>query len=141
MNVMFSDTMITCGKQDIAYPHSITRKQKVINDSLGDRTVVVFHGPGAVSALDKRVISASRRVGSTGVFDRRVRDKTLTFIWHKDSFIDNETDSRWDITGRATAGPLKGAQLKRIPHGDYFSFAWFAFKPETQVYKAEKDGN
>jgi len=129
---------VSIGEQSMAYPYSTTAKQKVINDRLGDRPLTIFHGPGAVSALDKRRIAASRHVGSTGVFDRRVQDKTLTFIWDNDSLKDDQTRSTWDITGRAIAGPLQDTQLESISHGDYFAFAWFAFKPETKVYKAQK---
>ncbi|PSQ91346.1 MAG: hypothetical protein BRD30_03455, partial [Bacteroidetes bacterium QH_2_63_10] len=35
-----------------AYPHSTTEEERVIHDSIADRPLVVFHAPGAVSALD-----------------------------------------------------------------------------------------
>jgi len=117
-----------------AYPYSITLKERVINDKLGEKQVVVFHGDGAVSALDEGNIADSKEVGSTGVFDPVVNDKTLTFKYENNFFIDSETGSKWDITGNAIEGELKGTQLKRIKHGDYFAFAWLAFRPETEIY-------
>ncbi|MCK4960378.1 MAG: DUF3179 domain-containing protein, partial [Planctomycetes bacterium] len=50
-------------------------------------------------------------------------------------FVDEQTGSTWDIAGRATAGQLKGSQLKPIVHGDYFAFAWLVFEPDTEVYR------
>ncbi|MEF8795611.1 MAG: DUF3179 domain-containing protein [Salinivenus sp.] len=118
-----------------AYPHSITEEQRVIHDAIGDRSLVVFHAPGAVSALDARQISASKEVGSTGVFDRRVDGRTLTFTYAGDGhFEDEQTGSVWTVTGRAVEGPLEGTQLERIEHGDYFAFAWFAFRPDATLY-------
>ncbi|MFB6248965.1 MAG: DUF3179 domain-containing protein [Salinibacter sp.] len=118
-----------------AYPHSTTKKKRVIHDAIGARPLVVLHAPGAVSALDARQISKSKEVGSTGVFDRRVDGRTLTFTYAGDGrFEDRETGSIWTITGRAVEGPLKGTQLERIPHGDYFAFAWFAFRPDATLY-------
>jgi hypothetical protein len=118
-----------------AYPHSVTREQRVVHDTVAGRALVVFHAPGAVSALDARRIADSKEDGSTGVFDRRVDGRTLRFTYAGDGrFEDPATGSTWTVTGRAVAGPLEGTQLDRIAHGDYFSFAWFAFRPETTVY-------
>jgi len=120
-----------------AYPHSVTKKQRVLHDAIGGRPLVVFHAPGAVSALDAREIAESKEVGSTGVFDRRVGGRTLTFAYADDGrFEDEETGSVWTVTGRAVEGPLEGTQLDRISHGDYFAFAWFAFRPDAVVYSA-----
>ena len=38
------------------------------------------------------------------------------------------------ITGKAIEGKHKGTQLKRIPYGDYFAFAWLVFRPDTEIY-------
>ncbi|MBT8399782.1 MAG: DUF3179 domain-containing protein, partial [Rhodothermia bacterium] len=96
----------------------------------------VFHGQGAATALGDAIIREAKEQGTTGVFKRTVGDRLLSFEFEGGTFIDNETGSRWDITGVAVAGPLKGRQLELIPHGNYFAFAWFAFKPETQIYSA-----
>lgn len=117
-----------------AYPHRITRKAHVIHDEIGGKAIVVFHAEGAVSALDAAEISSSREIGSTGVFDRRVDGRTLHFDYDDGQFTDHETGSTWSITGEAVDGPLKGERLQPLDHGDYFSFAWFAFRPETQIY-------
>lgn len=120
-----------------AYPYALTRERRAVNDEAGGVPLVVFHAPGAVSALDAARIAESKAAGSTGVFDRRADGRTLTFRYGDEQFVDEQTGSRWDVTGRAVTGPLAGTQLRRLPHGDYFAFAWFAFKPETALYGSE----
>jgi len=121
-----------------AYPHSITKEQRVVHDTMGERSLVVFHAPGAVSALDARDISESKEDGSTGVFDRRVDGRTLEFTYAGDGrFEDTATGSVWTVAGRAVEGPLEGTRLDRISHGDYFAFAWFAFRPDAAVYEED----
>jgi hypothetical protein len=117
-----------------AYPYSITFEEKVIIDDVGSVKIAVFHSEGAVSVLDDQIISYSKEVGSTGVFKRVIDDKTLTFKYKDGYFYDNETGSKWNITGNAIDGTYRGKKLGRINHGDYFAFAWFAFRPETEIY-------
>jgi Protein of unknown function (DUF3179) len=128
---------VTIGSTDKAYPHSITRKEHVIEDEIEGIKLVVFHTKkGATSALDKSSISGSRVIGSTGVFSPVLDDGTLLhFSFSNDRFIDAETGSTWDITGRAVDGDLDGRQLRPITHGDVFSFAWFVVKPDTKLYR------
>lgn len=128
---------VTLNGQDKAYAHRVTREERVIHDSIGGQDVVVFHSGGAVSALDDAQISRSKEVGSTGVFVPRAEGQSLTFRYADGQFVDEETGSIWTVTGRAVSGPLEGAQLRRISHGDYFAFAWFAFKPETKLYASK----
>lgn len=118
-----------------AFPYSITKEEHVINDNINGTPVVIFHGKGAVSALDERTIAESKEVGSTGVFNPVIEGEILTFKYEDGYFIDNETSSKWDITGKAVYGKFLGKNLERIKHGDYFAFAWFAFRPDTEIYK------
>jgi hypothetical protein len=117
-----------------AYPYSITTEEHIIMDDVGSVKIAVFHGEGAVSALDDQIISYSKEVGSTGVFNRVLDDKTLTFKYDNGYFYDKETGSKWNITGNAIDGTYRGKRLGRIKHGDYFAFAWFVFRPETEIY-------
>ena len=119
-----------------AYPRSMTEERNVLNDEVAGRPLAVFHAPGAVSALDASQIADSKEIGSTGVFDRRVDGQTLTFTYAGDGrFNDEQTGSVWTVTGRAVEGELRGTQLDRLNHGDYFAFAWFAFRPDTALYQ------
>ena len=95
-----------------AYPYSITKEEHVINDNINGTPVVIFHGKGAVSALDDGIIADSKEVGSTGVFNPVLDGKTLTFKYEAEYFIDIETGSKWDITGRAVEGKYTGKKWK-----------------------------
>jgi hypothetical protein len=131
------EQLVTVSVGDVhkAYPHRATRPRGAINDTVGEVPLVVLHGPGAVSALDQPQISASRQIGSTGVFDRRLGDRTLTFRFDDGQFFDDQTNTRWHITGKGIEGPLRSAKLRPIPHGDYFAFTWLVFRPETTVFE------
>lgn len=120
--------------QSKAYPYTTTSKRHVIADRIGKQDLVVFHIEGAVSALDAAVIASSRETGSTGVFDPLLEGRRLTFRFERGRIIDTATGSRWTILGQATDGPLKGRRLRRLEHGDYFAFAWLAFKPKTEIF-------
>ncbi|HJL17241.1 MAG TPA: DUF3179 domain-containing (seleno)protein, partial [Sandaracinaceae bacterium LLY-WYZ-13_1] len=111
-----------------------TRERGVIHDTVDTQPIVVFHADGAVSALDARRISASRSDGTVGVFEPCADGRALTFRPTEDGrFIDAETGSTWTVTGRAVEGPLEGKQLPRIDHGNYFAFAWLAFRPDSRI--------
>lgn len=119
-----------------AYPFPIAAEMGVINDQIGETPLAIFHKPGTASALDQASIADSRDVGSVGVFDRRVEGQTLSFVRTGEGiFQDEQTASAWDILGRATAGPLTGAQLTQLLAFDHFWFAWAAFNGETTVYQ------
>ena len=126
---------ISVETENKAYPHSKTRKKRVIHDTVGGSHVVIFHTDGAVSALDKKSIAGSRMIGTTGVFLNNIGNQPLEFTYKKGYFFDKQTASKWDITGKAIDGDLKGKQLQTLPHGNFFAFAWFAFKPETTLYQ------
>jgi len=118
-----------------AYPYRITQRARVINDEIGKEPIAVFHVAGAVSALDRKEIAESRNVGSTGVFRREIDGWALTFRYFNGRIYDEQTESVWNIAGKAVSGRLRGRELTPVAHGDFFSFAWFAFRPETQIYR------
>ena len=124
----------TLNGETVAYPFLRLEETPVVNDDIGGTPIVVFHAPGTASALDRGTISNSRDVGATGVFDRRLGDRTLTFRPDSNAFIDEETGSTWNVLGRAVDGPLVGQALTPIVHANHFWFAWAAFKPETRVW-------
>jgi len=121
--------------QQRAYPYTLTQQKKTINDKIGETPIVIFHIDGARSAMDAAQIDQSRKDGTTGVFSSIVDDKILAFSFKDDTIIDNQTGSRWNISGKSVGGPLEGQQLKPLIYGDYFAFAWLVFWPETEIYK------
>ncbi len=121
------------GKYKI-YPLSEISKKGVINDNFKGQPVVFFHTEKTVSVLDENNISKSKQIGSVTVFNPRIDDKLLSFRKTKKGFVDIETSSVWSITGKCISGKLKGKELRPVPHGNHFAFAWFAFHPESEIY-------
>ncbi|OGO35280.1 MAG: hypothetical protein A2Z03_11725 [Chloroflexi bacterium RBG_16_56_8] len=58
----------------------------------------------------------------------------MTFVTDGDKIRDAETGTVWDIFGHGIEGALAGQKLAPIAHGDYFWFAWAAFRPDSEVY-------
>ncbi len=106
------------------------------NSEVGEVPVVIFWKSGQNSALDSGDIDEGRDVGSVGVFSPTVDGQDLTFVAEGDTFVDEQTNSIWDIAGRATAGELEGSALERIPHLDTFWFAWSTYAHETDLIEA-----
>jgi hypothetical protein len=106
---------------------------KATNGTVGDVDVVVFWVAGQATALEGADTADGRDVGSVSVFDRVVRGESLTFTSTNDGFIDEQTGSVWDLSGRAISGDLDGEQLTQIPHLDTFWFAWSTFRPGTEL--------
>ena len=121
-----------------AYRSETTRRRVALDDTLGGVPVVVIHTAGAATALGAERIAEAREVGSAGAFDRRLdrdgRTLTLTFRAEGGAVRDDQTGSRWTVTGEAVEGPLAGAQLTPLRVHDTFAFAWLAFRPETTLY-------
>jgi hypothetical protein len=112
----------------------LLQRERVVNAELDGTAFVVFWEQGAASALDTEQISQGRDVGQTAVYDRRLGGRMLTFRPTRGGFQDRETGSRWNLAGRAVAGPLQGQRLRAIPHGNHFWFAWVVFRPETELW-------
>lgn len=123
------------GKAAIVYPFSRLKDEAPINDEIRGDSVVVLFDPHVASVLDSSELSEGRNVGAAAVFGRRADGKTLVFRpgAKPGEFRDAETGSTWDMSGQATAGPLRGTRLGQIPHDDQFWFALAAFYPRAEI--------
>jgi hypothetical protein len=122
---------------EVAYPYTSLAGPAgagVIQDR--ERDLVVFWQDQVASALDAPEIAEGRDVGSSGVFVPRAGGRRLSFEVRGGEIADRETGSTWTLAGRAAAGPMEGARLESIAHLDSFWFAWFAYYPETDVYRS-----
>ncbi|MBF8965516.1 DUF3179 domain-containing protein [Pontibacter sp. FD36] len=125
------------GKRKV-YPFSAISRLGVINDTFNGKHIVVFYKSGTVSVLDEKDISKSKNVGTATLFNAVLDGQRLTFQKKGEMFVDQQTGSTWDITGRSVAGPLKGKQLRIEPHSNHLAFAWLAFYPESEIYQENK---
>jgi hypothetical protein len=121
--------------EDVAYPFAVLEKVRVVADTVSGRKIVVFFERGVTSALDRGSIAGSRDIGTAGVFQRLHDGKELSFRVAGDRITDAQTGSTWTILGTATAGPLAGAHLTPVVHGQHFWFSWAVFRPKTRVYE------
>lgn len=118
----------------IVYPLGIIQEKQLINDHFMGADFVLFHSSKTVSVLDKGTIADSRQIGSVTVFSAELDGQTLHFRKTGNNFTDDLSDSVWNIAGQCIEGAFKGRQLKPIAHGNHFAFAWFAFRPDSEVY-------
>lgn len=125
---------VTLDGIDKAYPYRVLAEKRVVYDTVGNQTIVVLYRAGTASALDAGSIAQSRDVGATGVFLPQLDGRSVILVVQGDAFMDRETQSRWNVLGKAIAGPLAGRHLSPMLHGNHFAFAWFVFKPQTQIY-------
>jgi len=126
---------IRVGDDALAIRRAAVANAGVLLVQVGGRAVVLFHQQGQSSALNTERIADGRDIGSVGVFQPRIGQRALTFARHGRAFVDDQTGSRWNILGEATAGPLKGERLPAQNHLDTFWFAWVAFQPQTTLIR------
>lgn len=116
------------------YPYSAIAAKGVINDAYNGQHFVIFYHGETVSVLDEDKLSKSKHIGSATAFRSNLDGMNLTFKKSGDYFIDEQTGSRWDITGFCREGEKKGKQLWLMPHSNHFAFAYLAFYPESEIY-------
>jgi len=128
-------TTVDLNGEAVAYPNDVLVVQGVVNDAIGGTEVVVIWQPGLASALDSGSLAEGQDVGSTGVFERTVDGRLLTFSLNGDTIVDDQTGSSWNILGEAVDGELAGTILSPVVKVDHFWFSWAAFRPDTRVYQ------
>lgn len=106
-----------------AYPLEALRKQSPVLDEVGGVPLFLVVGEDGKSVR---------------AFERTVDGRRLEFFVKPGgaplALVDAETGSEWDFAGRATAGPLAGSQLKRVPVLNDYWFDWKAYNPQTALY-------
>lgn len=126
--------LVSSGDASVVVPFSRLRREPVADGVVAGRPYVVLFKRGVASALDGDAIADSRDVGTVGVFDPRLSGRRLTFAGAVGGqFRDEETGSRWDVTGRAVTGELRGRRLRPLQHDEQFWFAVAAFLPDARI--------
>jgi hypothetical protein len=121
------------GQEPVAVRLDPLAEAGVVEVTVAGNRLTVWHLPGTASALEQADTATGRDVGATGVFRSVLHGRQFTFTRHGEAFVDDQTGSRWDIFGRAVAGPLAGEQLEAVEHIDTFWFAWAAYEPSTRI--------
>ena len=101
-----------------AYRLGDIESEKIINDSIGD----------------KEVLLVSLYPFSARAYDRAVDELVLDFHLTNNKLVDKQSGSIWNFDGQAISGPLEGKQLERLPLDPSFWFSWVAFHPDTNLY-------
>ncbi len=111
-----------------AIPVKAAERKPVLNEVVGGEPIVLL--------FDKE-----RGIGQ--IFSRRLDGQVLTFnpSSSKEPGVvacDEQTETFWDVTGRARKGPLSGKRLASPPHyNQLFWFSWAVFFPETRINGGE----
>lgn len=125
---------ISLNDKNKLYPFELISQHRVINDDVAKHAIVIFSQQDMLSPLDAAKISDSKIIPSAIAYSRQLDQQTLTFKQKTKGIIDTNTESSWNIFGLAIAGPLIGKQLRALPGGVHFAFAWLAFKPNSEIY-------
>jgi hypothetical protein len=110
------------GGSNEAFPLSVLRQARVINEEIGGQSILVVHQPAS---------------DTTTAFIARAKGKRLQFgsaNAEATDLTDKETGSRWDAYGKCISGPLKGSQLTSLILEPEYWFAWSEFHAGTKIY-------
>jgi hypothetical protein len=125
---------VSVGADTVVLPFVALRGHAASAITVGGLRAVVLFDPSVSSPLDARATRDSRAVGTAAAFDRRLGGKTLSFVSTAPGMLtDVQSGSRWDITGRAISGRLRGAQLHRLRDLQAFWFAVAAFVQRARL--------
>ena len=124
--------------ESVAYPYEVLATVRAVNDTVGNVPIVVLWAPGTASALDANRVDEGKDVGAATTFSRELDGQTLTFALDGDRVLDEQTGSEWNVLGRAVSGSLEGQRLEPIAGINHFWFSWAAFRPETRIYRPER---
>lgn len=113
---------VEVGKDAVAYPFSVLNDEPVVNDQLGDQSIVVIF---------------DRETGTGAVWSRRLLDgEVLEFVQVEGTQMsDTLTGTLWDgLSGRAVEGELKGSALQPVKSTQSFWFGWVDLYEDTLLY-------
>jgi hypothetical protein len=122
---------VASGEVSRAYRLSDVKKSGLISEAVGGRNwTILWNGPTKTAAAYLSVASPPEKVEAEPVsltLRREAGDEAAPFI-------DRETGSRWDYTGRAVDGRLEGWTLTWLDGTQVKWFAWAAEYPQTSIY-------
>ncbi|MBS1808929.1 MAG: DUF3179 domain-containing protein, partial [Acidobacteria bacterium] len=93
----------------VAYPMEVLRQQRLVINTIDTTPIFVALGD------DNKSVRA---------FERTIDGRALEFFVKDNQFVDAETGSTWDFSGKAISGALTGKELKKISVLKDYWFDW-----------------
>ena len=113
---------VLAGGESRCYPLATLDGQgRALNDRLGDVEIVVLSRPGTWMAA---------------AYERVVDGVALSFATQGEAIVDEQSGSRWEMSGVASSGRWKGRQLRYVHSGIEEFHIWAAFHPGTGIHGA-----
>ncbi|ANQ49491.1 DUF3179 domain-containing protein [Flammeovirga yaeyamensis] len=116
------------------YPLEEVRKKKVINDTPKDMYVTIFYIDGSKSMLEEREIKQSKVIGSAVAYSALYDGVWLTFSYKNGYYIDEQSQSEWNMMGECIKGHFKGGKLTPISTSQSFAFPELEFYSNSLIY-------
>jgi hypothetical protein len=143
---------VTVGEHTKAYLESDISSKQLLTDSIAGTSVIILWQPSTKTAsayqpyaLPPRKFKAPKP-NADGISPPQPSEEGLLFdrpvsLSYAPSeqfpaapYVDAETKSRWDVTGRAVQGELKGWTLQWIDSVQVKWFAWSMEYPTTKIH-------
>ena len=115
---------LTINDASVAYPFAALLKQSPIIDDLGGVPIFIVVGD------DRKSVRAYERLIDARRLQFFVKPQAAPLV-----LVDAETGSEWDLSGKATGGPLAGHQLNKVPLLNDYWFDWKTYHPNTRIYQ------
>ncbi len=120
---------VSLGNASKAYPLDVLAKQSPVVDEIGGAPIVLM---------------VARDGKSVRAFESVVDGRTLEILQKTDSsdllFVDTQTGSEWDFSGKAIRGQMSGRQLRQISVLKDYWFDWKNYHPATTIYELGNRG-
>lgn len=107
------------------WKHEDFTTQEVLNERVGGQPIVIIADPSL-----KLVVSYSSIVPPGVVLTFRMSVASNQFPF---ALRDEQTQSLWDIQGRAFSGPMAGVRLQSLESYNGFWFAWAAMHSNVEI--------
>ena len=125
----------------VAYPISLFESVPIVNDTVGDQDIVIFHTPDTDSGFNAFNSTEAGVIGSTAMYDPNLNDQKLTFKIESGNIVDEQTGFIWNMFREAATGELEGDRFAAVVHANHFWFAWSAFFPDSELRTADFFGS
>lgn len=108
------------GNTPLAMVKNSIAEKKAVNLMTGNHPIVAFYDDS---------------LNAVRIYSRQSGKKVLSFDIRDGKITDRESNSEWNVLGESTNGKMKGTELEAALSFDVMWFPWFAFYPQTEIYR------